>query len=99
MFPASETDRLIDALNEKRQPLAVLPAESSHSEPLPSTSPSSSEKKIVLEIAGSGSIQVTGNGNADRTTILDVLTENLKPVLMNIIQGEIYEEGDLSYDY
>ena len=99
VFPASETDRLIDALNEKRQPLAVLPAESSHSEPLPSTSPSSSEKKIVLEIAGSGSIQVTGNGNADRTTILDVLTENLKPVLMNIIQGEIYEEGDLSYDY
>jgi ABC-type uncharacterized transport system ATPase component len=60
---------------------------------------SRSEKKIILEIAGSGAIQVSGSGGADKTTILDVLTENLKPVLMNIIQGEIYEEGELSYDY
>ena len=30
---------------------------------------------------------------------LDILVENAKPVLMNIIENEIYEEGDLSYDY
>ena len=55
-------------------------------------------KRILLEIAGSGAIEVGGNGT-DKQTILEVLQENLKPVLMSIIQGEIYEEGELSYEY
>ena len=53
----------------------------------------------MLEIAGSGAIEVNGNGGADRATILEILTEHLKPVLMKIIQSEIYEEGELSYEY
>ena len=56
-------------------------------------------KRILLEIAGSGAIEIGGNGGADKETILEVLYDHLKPVLMNIIQSEIYEEGELSYEY
>ena len=51
-----------------------------------------------MRIGGSDPIKVEGNG-ASKETMLEVLTNYLKPVLMNIIQSEIYEEGDLSYDY
>lgn len=96
VFPTEETDRLIGALNNRERPLQVLPetggsgAESSTEEQV---------KRILLEVAGSGAIEVGGNGGADKETILGVLYEHLKPVLMSIIQSEIYEEGDLSYEY
>lgn len=95
VFPTEETDRLISALNEKRQPLQIF-AESGDK----GTQGGAGEqvKRILLEIAGSGAIEI-GGGGADKETILEVLYEHLKPVLMNIIQGEIYEEGDYSYEY
>ncbi len=55
------------------------------------------EKRIVLEIAGSGSIELADG--VDKEEVLELLQENIKPVLMNIIAGEIYEEGDDSYDF
>lgn len=54
-------------------------------------------KRIVIEIAGNGQIDITDG--VDKQQVLDILQDNLKPVLMNIIQSEIYEEGELSYDY
>lgn len=54
-------------------------------------------RRIVIEVAGSGSIDIT-NG-VDREQVLELLQDNLKPVLMNIISSEIYEEGELSYDF
>lgn len=95
VFPTEETDRLINALNDKRRPLQVFstPAETG------ADKTTEQVKRILLEIAGSGAIEVSGNGGADRATILEILTEHLKPVLMKIIQSEIYEEGELSYEY
>lgn len=98
VFPTQETDRLIDALNEKRQPLQVI-ANGGGSESVSGRQTAQEQvKRILLEIAGSGAIEVSGNG-ADRETVLQIMWENLKPILMSIIQSEIYEEGDLSYDY
>ena len=31
--------------------------------------------------------------------VLELLTDNMKPVLMGIIKQEIFEEGQLSYEY
>ena len=95
VFPTEETDRLINALNDKRRPLQVFstPAEAG------ADKATEQVKRILLEIAGSGAIEVSGNGGADRAAILEILTEHLKPVLMKIIQSEIYEEGELSYEY
>lgn len=105
VFPTEETDRLISALNNtqtpattvKRVPLQVLPSPDTRNDS--EKAPKEQKKHIVLEVAGSGAIEVGGNGGADKETILEVLYDHLKPVLMNIIQSEIYEEGDLSYEY
>lgn len=53
-------------------------------------------KRIILEINGSGSIDV---GGMNEEFVLDILTRHVKPVLMSIIKGEIFEEGDLAYDF
>lgn len=99
VFPAEETNRLIAALNEKDRPLYVPPVTGQGGGETGRTSATEQVKRILLEIAGSGAIEVGGRGGADKETILSVLTENLKPVLMNIIQSEIYEEGELTYEY
>ncbi len=97
VFPTQETDRLIKALNEKRQPLQIFNRDAGDGGAGEKTSATEQVKRILLEIAGSGAIEVSGG--ADKATILEVLSEHLKPVLMNIIQSEIYEEGELSYEY
>ena len=97
VFPTQETDRLISALNEKRRPLQVF-ADTGAKAGAEGGGATEQVKRILLEIAGSGAIEV-GGGGTDKETILEVLYEHLKPVLMNIIQGEIYEEGEYSYEY
>lgn len=98
VFPTSETDRLIAALNDRRQPLQVFAGGGEAPQSSGRESAQEQVKRILLEIAGSGAIEVGGSG-ADRETVLQILWENLKPVLMSIIRSEIYEEGELSYDY
>lgn len=98
VFPTEETDRLINALNTKQQPLQIFAgANGGSSDGRESTT--EQVKRILLEIAGSGAIEVGGSGGADKETILEILYEHLKPVLMSLIQSEIYEEGELSYEY
>ena len=97
VFPARD----IAALAEERKPLYVpLPLDSSaiSSPASRNNSQTVQDKNIFVRIGGSDPIKVEGNG-ASKETMLEVLTNYLKPVLMNIIQSEIYEEGDLSYDY
>ena len=58
-------------------------------------------KRIILEIVGNGSVTVSG-GSGDgmsKKAVLELLTNNIKPVLMGVIKDEIFEEGQLSYDY
>ena len=98
VFPTQETDRLIAALNEKRQPLQVFTSGGGGETSSGRETAQEQVKRILVEIAGSGAIEVSGNG-ADRETVLQIMWENLKPILMSIIQSEIYEEGDMSYEY
>lgn len=98
VFPTQETDRLIAALNEKRQPLQVFTSGGGGETSTGRETAQEQVKRILLEIAGSGAIEVSGNG-ADRETVMQIMWENLKPILMSIIQSEIYEEGDMSYEY
>ncbi len=57
------------------------------------------DKTITLRIEGSGEMKVGGNGGVSKEDIVSVLMDNIKDALMNIIQQEIVEEGDLIYDY
>lgn len=56
------------------------------------------DKTITLKLEGSGEMKV-GSGGMSKEDIVDILIENMKDVLMEIIQQEILEEGDLSYEY
>lgn len=100
VFPAQETEKILSAVGGDETPISTenSAAFSSGGRSAPSEEGRAdrSEKRIILEINGSGSIDATG---ADEETILDVLTRHVKPVLMNIIKGEIFEEGDLAYDF
>lgn len=100
VFPAQETEKILSAVRGDETPISTegSAASSSAGRSAPSEEGGGdrSEKRIILEINGSGSIDATG---ADEDTILDVLTRHVKPVLMNIIKGEIFEEGDLAYDF
>lgn len=100
VFPAQETERILSAVGGDETPISTENSAAFRSGNRPTPSEESggdrSEKRIILEINGSGSIDATG---ADEDTILDVLTRHVKPVLMNIIKGEIFEEGDLAYDF
>ncbi len=97
VFPTQETDRLISALNEKRRPLQILADTGTNNRAEESSGATEQVRRILLEIAGSGAIEI--DSRADKETILAVLYEHLKPVLMNIVQSEIYEEGQYSYGY
>ncbi len=99
VFPTSETDRLLSALNDRRQPFPVIPGPGTGAEKSGSEGALEQVKRILIEIAGSGAIEVGGARDTDRAAILEVLYEHLRPVLINLIQNEIYEEGELAYEY
>lgn len=97
VFPAEETSRILAAINQRE---VETSAGATAPEPAPereSNRDSGGEKKVLLEINGSGAIAV--DKGADKSTILEVLVENVKPVLMSLIKDEIMEEGELAYDY
>ena len=76
---------------EEAAPAEEAPASSSDAPSIGET-----VKRIIIEINGSGSIDV---GGMNEESVLDILTRHAKPVLMSIIKGEIFEEGDLAYDF
>jgi hypothetical protein len=57
---------------------------------------SQEERKITLDINGSGEIDVSG---ADEETVWDIVAPRLKDAFMGIIRAEVFEEGDRSYAF
>ena len=57
------------------------------------------EKVVTIKLEGIGSIQVSGSGGISKDNVVDIIAENLKPVLVGILNNEIYEEGDDTYEY
>ncbi len=55
------------------------------------------KKSIELNINGKGSIKV--DGRLSREAMIEVMMENVRPVLINLIQEEIFEEGEGTYEY
>ena len=54
-------------------------------------------RHIYLEVNGGGKISISPT--TDRAEVLEILEENLRPVLVGIIEQEIFEEGDGSYEF
>ncbi|MCD8208766.1 MAG: hypothetical protein LUD72_12570 [Bacteroidales bacterium] len=96
LLASEETDRLIAAFNGQK-PLMV---ENNITAPQTGLQSGNNEstRRIVLEINGSGELNYSGTtDNTD--SIVEILQDNIRPILMNIIKEEIYEEGVGSYRY
>lgn len=99
VFPADETNRIINAVTGERGGTYTPPGYYGGSDAeTETTGGGETTKKVVLAIEGKGNIELTG-GKADKESLLAFLYEYLKPVLSEILTQEIFEEGDMSYEY
>lgn len=99
VYTADETKQILNqSLNIPDSSLNSSVGTSSDTEPSVSSG-ESSEKIITLRLEGIGTIQLSGSDGVSKTEIVDILAENIKPVLIGVINEEIYEEGDESYEF
>lgn len=98
VYTADETARILDDKNAGQQYYTDVPAGMQEDSSLiRRENLTTQEKKILLEIAGQGAIDISKG--VDKETVIDILYGYLKPVLAEILKQEIYEEGELAYDY
>lgn len=96
--PAAAYSSVLDSAPLNVQPAAnaaVSGAQNAQS------APGETVKKIILELVGKGSVEVSCGSGSGMTAndVLEMITDNVKPVLMGILKQEIFEEGQLSYEY
>lgn len=95
VFPTDETNKIIDAVTAGNN-FNIPPADSPIKK-IESKTEAVSRREVNLNINGKGSINV--KSNMDKEQVAEILIENLKPALMNIISTELFEEGDDSYEF
>lgn len=91
VYTAAETSNIL-ARNNENNDFYVSPPEETEG------SGDSGDKTVTLRIEGAGEMKVGGNG-VSKEDIVNVLMENMRGVLMNILQQEILEEGEMSYEF
>lgn len=93
VFPSGETDRIISALDRQNLPLMTTanPFDNDSFD-----SEKTEEKTINIKINGSGVIEGRG---IKKEQLYDYLIVNLKPILLRILETEVFEEGDLAYEF
>lgn len=62
-----------------------------------SEEPRESKKTIEINFNGQGAIKV--DGSTSKEEVLDIMIENARPIMMSILQDEMAEEGEGSYEY
>lgn len=91
VYTADETANILADIGGGNDDFYVAPAAEESSE-------AAGDKTITLKLEGSGEMKVR-SGGMSKEDIVEVLIDNVKDVLMGIIQQEILEEGDLSYEF
>ena len=93
VYPADETSRMLASM--RQTPLNTNVPESLTGQKTDDVA--TKDRRIVVAIEGGGEINV--KGDVSKETVVELLVSNLKPVLLNMIQEEVFEEGDGSYEY
>jgi TP901 family phage tail tape measure protein len=95
VFPERETNKILEGLS---RPVNVAVPKSEVLNPIEQQeSTIVEEKHITLDINGSGELRF--DIAASKESILELLLEYLKPILMKILKEEIFEEGEMSYEF
>lgn len=98
VYTADETKNIFSSMARNDRPISISPdALSSENSSEKGETHFTSNKKITLEIQGSGAIDIPKG--ASKESILKVMTENMKPILMGIIQQGVLEEGKMAYEW
>lgn len=91
VYTAAETSNILARGNENKNFYVSPPEETEGGD-------DSSDKTITLRIEGAGEMKVSGSGTS-KEDIVNVLVENMRGVLMDILRQEIMEEGEMSYEF
>lgn len=90
VYTAAETSNILSQGNENKDFYVSHPEETGGGD-------DSGDKTITLRIEGAGEMKVSGGANKE--DIVNVLVENMRGVLMDILRQEIMEEGEMSYEF
>lgn len=94
VFPASETERIVGAVNDyQNRVVGGLPEESA---PPIIRSTDQAERTVNIKVEGAGNIRYSG---VNKEEVLGMVQESMKPTLLDILQEEVFQEGDGTYDY
>jgi len=94
VYPADETSRILSRIGDAKFHTSPEAGAAVKEE---QTGNREEKRTIRLEINGSGAIEV--DSTMDEETVVDIIGRHLKPVLAGIVKQEIFEEGDLAYDF
>lgn len=95
VHPADETSRILARIGEAK--FHTSPEAGTTVSEVPTRDGKEDSRTIRLEINGTGAIEV--DSTMDEETVIEIISRNLKPVLAGIVKQEIFEEGDLAYDF
>lgn len=90
VYTAAETSNILAQGNENRD-FYISPSEETGGGDV------SGDRTVTLRIEGAGEMKVSGG--ASKEDIVNVLVENMRGVLMDILRQEIMEEGEGSYEF
>lgn len=90
VYTADETEKIL-AKDTVSNDFYVAPEQNSEV-------PESGNKTVTFRVEGAGEMKVMGNG-VSKEDVVSLLIENVKDALMGVIQQEIEEEGDMSYEF
>jgi TP901 family phage tail tape measure protein len=91
VYTAAETSNILARSNDNKDFYVSPPEEAEGGD-------DSGDKTITLRIEGAGEMKVSGSGTS-KEDIVNVLVENMRGVLMDILRQEIMEEGEMSYEF
>lgn len=94
VYTTDETEKILNGFAERS--LYVPPAKSFSAEKFDANSETVSKKEISLDIMGKGSVNIQSNMSKEQ--VVSILSDYIKPVLMGIVEQEIFEEGESFYE-
>lgn len=94
VYTANETRNILNPYNNSAPEAPIATREMLYSA-------QKTEKVVTLRLDGLGEIKLSGGNSKGVTSeqVVDILSKNLKPVLIDIVNNEVFEEAEESYDF
>lgn len=102
VFPASETAKILSAVMNNREseeniPMAPPEAVTTVIHENKETSTNTQNRNLTLTIHGKGALDI--GQSVSRKDLMGFMREELESAIMSIISKEMYEEGEIAYEF